>query len=229
MNKKVLVLIIIGIILAVIGFIFGGLTIYRFCVIQNIYGKINENVLKENYYLKTTVVSKNNNSTTESYYRNGVGKLIAENGIYTWADGEYAYLVDEENKDVYVLNIENENLGLVSADMFASIVPGFNRNIFERLIIAGNLKNTIKKSKENEKKCYIIKVSDENSVKTIWLNEKATPYKGEVQFNNGEVFKYEYEIKFNSVTLKDIELPQIDDYTVVDAETNEIIQDKNKE
>ena len=114
--------------------------------------------------------------------------------------------------------------------MFAVLVPGYNKSFFERLIIAGNIKNTLKQTKDDGKKCYIIKVNDNNVTRTIWLNEKATPYKGEVVFNNGKIFKYEYNIKFNQVTLKSIELPRIDDYKVVNAETNEIIQEqKNNE
>ena len=230
MNKKVFILMSVGIVFAIIGIIFGSITIYRFCLLQSLYGRIHENVLKGNYYLKTTVISDDSNSSTEAYYRDGVGKLVAENGVYTWADGEYAYLIDEENKEAYILNIENENLGLVSYDMFAVLVPGYNKSFFERLIIAGNIKNTLKQTKDDGKKCYIIKVNDNNVTRTIWLNEKATPYKGEVVFNNGKIFKYEYNIKFNQVTLKSIELPRIDDYKVVNAETNEIIQDpKNNE
>ena len=36
---------------------------------------------------------------------------------------------------------------------------------------------------------------------------------------------YNYEIKFNETRLKDIELPKIDEYTVVNTETNEIIME----
>ena len=199
MNKKVFILMSVGIVFAIIGIIFGSITIYRFCLLQSLYGRIHENVLKGNYYLKTTVISDDSNSSTEAYYRDGVGKLVAENGVYTWADGEYAYLIDEENKEAYILNIENENLGLVSYDMFAVLVPGYNKSFFERLIIAGNIKNTLKQTKDDGKKCYIIKVNDNNVTRTIWLNEKATPYKGEVVFNNGKIFKYEYNSLIKSV------------------------------
>ena len=226
MSKKTLFLTILLLIIALVGLIFGVLTFYRFYVIQNLYGKIHENVKKDNYYMKTIIkTADDSTSTTEAYYREGVGKLVAENGVYTWVDGEYAYMVDEENKQVYVLNIENENLGLVSYDMFANIVPGYNKNIFNRLFIAGNLKNTIEMPSSSNSNSYIIKTSDKTATKTIWLNEKGTPYKGEVLFKNGEKVTYEYDIKFNNVTLKNIELPRIDSYKIIDADTKETVLD----
>ncbi len=226
MDKKTLFLIIFIFIVVIIGLIFGIITFYRFFLIQNINGKLYENIEKDNYYLKTEVKSYDGNvSVTEAYYRDGVGKLVAENGVYTWADGEYAYMIDEANKKAYVLDIKNENLGLVSYNMFATVIPSFNKSFFERLFIAGNLKNTIKKTKENGSVYYIIKVSDENVTREIWLNEKATPIKGQLLFEDGKIINYEYNIKFNEVKLKDIELPRVDDYTVIDTETNEVVLD----
>ena len=114
MNKKFLFLLFFIFLIIIIGMIFGIITIYRFSILQDISRKINDNIKKDNYHMTTTVTSDDGTTnTTEAFYRNNVGKLVASNGIYTWADGEYAYMVDEEKKTVYLLNINNENIGLV--------------------------------------------------------------------------------------------------------------------
>ena len=227
MNKKFLVLLFLVLILIIVGLVFGIIAIYRFSIIQDISRKINDNIEKDNYHMITTITSEDGTTnTTEAFYRNNVGKLIAGNGIYTWADGEYAYMVDEENKQVYILNINNENLGLVSYSMFASVVPGYNKTVFDKFMLACNLNNMIKKVKEDDKDCFIIKISNENYIKTVWIDMiNAVPFKAEIEFNNGSKIKYEYSIKFNETRLKDIELPSIDEYTLIDAENNEIIKD----
>lgn len=229
MNKKFLFLLFFIFLIIIIGMIFGIITIYRFSILQDISRKINDNIKKDNYHMTTTVTSDDGTTnTTEAFYRNNVGKLVASNGIYTWADGEYAYMVDEENKTVYLLNINNENIGLVSYSMFASVVPGYNNTIIERLFLAGNLNNKIKKSKLNDKDCFMIKIIDEKYNKTVWIDMvNAIPIKAEIEFDNGSKISYDYIIKFNETRLKDIELPSIDDYTLIDAENEEIIKDSS--
>ena len=229
MNKKFLFLLFFIFLIIIIGMIFGIITIYRFSILQDISRKINDNIKKDNYHMTTTVTSDDGTTnTTEAFYRNNVGKLVASNGIYTWADGEYAYMVDEEKKTVYLLNINNENIGLVSYSMFASVVPGYNNTIIERLFLAGNLNNKIKKSKLNDKDCFMIKTIDEKYNKTVWIDMvNAIPIKAEIEFDNGSKISYDYIIKFNETRLKDIELPSIDDYTLIDAENEEIIKDSS--
>ncbi len=229
MNKKFLFLLFFIFLIIIIGMIFGIITIYRFSILQDISRKINDNIKKDNYHMTTTVTSDDGTTnTTEAFYRNNVGKLVASNGIYTWADGEYAYMVDEEKKTVYLLNINNENIGLVSYSMFASVVPGYNNTIIERLFLAGNLNNKIKKSKLNDKDCFMIKIIDEKYNKTVWIDMvNAIPIKAEIEFDNGSKISYDYIIKFNETRLKDIELPSIDDYTLIDAENEEIIKDSS--
>ncbi len=230
MNKKFLFLLFLIFIIIIIGLVFGTITIYRFSVLQDISRKINDNLKKDNYHMKTTITSNDGTvSTTEAFYREDVGKLIADNGIYTWADGKYAYMVDEEKKEVYILNINNENIGLVSYDMFATIVPGYKDTMCDKIFLAGNLRNKLKKSNVNDKDCFMIKTFNEKYSKTVWIDmAKAVPVKAELEFENGIKMNYEYEIDFNETRLKDIELPKIDEYTVINAETNEIIQDSLK-
>ena len=132
MNKKLIIFIFLIFIFIIIGLVFGFLTIYRFSIVQ------------DNYHMITTVTSADGiTTTTEVFYRDDVGKIIAENGVYTWADGEYAYMIDEDKKEVYVLNINTENIGLVSYDMFATIIPGYKKSFINNLLLSGDLKNKI--------------------------------------------------------------------------------------
>lgn len=227
MSKKIKFLICLIIILVVIGLTFGISTLYRFYKIQKIFSKIDENIAKDNYYLKTTVSTNNKNSVTETYYKEGIGKLVAENGIYTWVDGKDAYLVDEENKKIYTLNIE-ESLGLVSSDMFTSMIPGYRESAFKRFLIAGNIKNKIKSTKLDNQDCTMIVTSDEKSKKTVWIDKnRMNIVKAKVELTNGETFDYSYELKFNTTKLKDVELPDITEYSIINGENGEIVLDKS--
>lgn len=227
MNKKFVFFVLFIFLIIVIGLIFGISTIYRFSIVQDISRKIEDNLKKDNYHMLTSVTDFDGNTTkTEAFYRDDVGKLIASNGVYTWADGEFAYMIDEEKKEAFILNIKNENIGLVSYDMFATVIPGYKSTIWNKLLIAGNYKNTIKKTKLENRDCFIIKIVEDNYSKTVWIDTiNATPIKAEIEFNNGTKMSYNYEIKFNETRLKDIELPKIDEYTVVNTETNEIIME----
>ena len=227
MNKKFLIFVFFLFFVFIISLIFGIFIMYRFSIVQDVSRKINENLKKDNYHMKTTITESDGSVTnTEVFYRNDVGKLIASNGIYTWTDGKYAYMIDEEKKEAYILNIENENIGLVSYDMYATVIPGYKESIGDKILIAGNLKNTIKKSEIDNKECFIIKIVSDNYSKTVWVDTiKATPIKAEIEFNNGNKINYSYEIIFNETRLKDIELPKINEYTVINTETNDVIMD----
>ena len=230
MNKKFIILVIFIFCFLIAFLIFGLIAIYRFSLIQDISRKTNNNLKKDNYHMFITVTDINGNTTNnEVFYRDDVGKLIASNGIYTWADGKYAYMIDEEKKEVYILNINKENIGLASYDMFATIIPGYKSSLWQKVLISGNLNNTIKKSELDNKDCFIIKINDENFTKTVWIDMiYATPIKAEIEFNNGTKISYVYSIKFNETRLKDIELPNINDYTVVDTDTNQTILDNSE-
>ena len=225
MNKKLLFLIIL-ILLLVIALVVCGITIFvRFFTIESLYKKAFENVKKDNYYLKTIIKENDTVSTTEAYYRNDVGKLVAENKVYTWTDGEYAYMIDEESKTAYVLNVSNENAGLVSYDMFASVIPGYNRTHFERLKIAADLKTKIEKTYIEGKKYYILSVVDNGIRRTTWVDEEGKPFKAEIVIEGGNKIEYEYELKFHETKLKDLELPKMNDYKVIDTESKEVVKE----
>ena len=231
MSKKLKFLVIIISLAIIIGLIFGIMAIYRFCVIQSIFKRIDENIEIGNYSLKTTLTNKDGEKTvTQAYYKDGIGKNIASNGIYTWVDERDAYMVDEENNTIYVLDIEGENsISLVSDKMFASLVPGYNKSFFERILMACNLKVKIKPVKLNDQKCYMIEDNEQKAKKTVWVTkDRKNPIKAKIEFENGEAFEYDYELKFLATKLRDVELPDTKNYTLINYETGEVILDEKE-
>ena len=142
--------------------------------------------------------------------------MVAKNNLYTWVDGEKAYMVDEENKTMYTLDLE-KSLGLVSNEMFASLIPGYSRNIFERFIMAGSVQNKIKSEKVDDKKCYKIQIREDDNVKTYWIEKNSKkPIKASITFSNGDNYQYDYELQFGVTKIKDVELPDISQYTIIE-------------
>ncbi len=216
MSKKKKIGIIALIIILIIGLIYGIRAIKNFIIIQNIFSEVQKNVEKDNYYLRNTVTHQGESSLSKIFYKDGIGKMIAENGVYTWVDGEKAYMVDEENKTIYTLDLQ-KSLGLVSNEMFASLIPGYSKNAFERFVMAGNVQNKIKSEKIDDKKCYKIIIKEENNVKTYWIEKNSKkPIRATIQFSNGDVYQYDYELQFGVTKVKDIELPDITEYNVID-------------
>ncbi len=229
MSKKLKIGLIFLLILIIIAFILGVIAIYRFTLIQSIFKKVDENIAINNYYLKTTVTDGNNDSETEAFYKDGVGKCVTSNGLYSWVDGKNAYLVDETNKKIYTLDINDENsITLVSNDMFSSVIPGYNKNIFQRFLLACDLKTKIKSVKLDGQACYMIITNENNIVKTVWIDkENKNPIKAELGNKNESLLKYNYELKFNSTNLEDIKLPNVRNYTILDYKSGEIILDNS--
>lgn len=137
-------------------------------------------------------------------------------------------MVDEQNKKIYVLDINGENtISLVSDSMFASLVPGYNKNFFEKVLMACNLKIKIKSVNLDGQKCYMIQNNEQKAIKTIWISkDRKNPVKSKVEFTNGETLEYNYELKFLAAKLKDVELPDISGYTLINYQTGETIVDK---
>jgi hypothetical protein len=136
MSKKIKFLIILILIIALIGILSGVRAIKNVIVLNNAISKLEENLEKDNYYLKTIVKADGKTSKTETFYREGVGKSVTNDGVYTWVDGERAYMVDEQNKKVYNIEISKENSPmLVSNNMYISLIPGHSKSFFERLIL----------------------------------------------------------------------------------------------
>lgn len=218
MSKKKKVLIILISIIVIIGLITGIRTIYGFTVLQKIFSKVEENIQKDNYYLKTICKYDGEETVTEAYYRDGIGRLVAENDIYTWTNGEVAYMVNNETMTLDPLEMENA-ITLVSSDMFAYLIPGYTDNTFGRILLAGSMRNSIKTETVGEDKCYAIKIEQENSTKTVWINQKTmNPIKAELEFENGSKYEYTYQLAFTATKLTSIEL-DTSKYTITRRDT----------
>lgn len=227
--KKVLKVLLI--IILIIGFIFGIATIVKFLKLNGIYKKIDKYIKYDSFYLETSL-STNTSETatkTEAYYRNGTSKLIASNGIYSWTDGERAYLVDEANTTIYTLEIEN-NFALVSYNMFASAIPGYNNSFIDKLLLAGDTNTTIKTEKIDDTDYYCIKTKENTATKKVWIEKDTSKIKkATIEFSNGDIFNYEYELSFNSVRSSDVSLPDITGYTLINGETGNVLAEKFNE
>lgn len=221
MGKKFKFIIAIFVLISIIGLICGIRAIKNFYVVEKIYNSIQGNVERDNYYLRTEIKHNEENSVTKIYYKDGIGKMVAENGIYTWTNGKDAYLVDEENKTLHILKLE-ESLGLVSNEMFASFIPGYGKNVFERFIMAASLQNKVKSDKIDNKKCYKIQIREENYIKTYWIEKNSNkPIKAKIEFSDGNIYEYNYQLQFNVTKIKDIELPDITEYTKIEVQSND--------
>lgn len=230
MSKKLKFLIILITIIALIGLFCGIRAIRNIIILNKTISKLEENIEKNNYYLKTTMKSGEETTITEVYYNDGVGKNVSGSGVYTWVDGENAYMINENNKEAYKLEISKENSPLlVSNEMFMSLIPGNSKDIFSRLWIAGNFENSIKSEKVKDEKCYKISVKEGQALKSVWVTKsRGYPVKAEIQFSNGDVFEYEYDLKFYITKLKDIELPDLTEYKIYDYKTQKEIVEDNK-
>lgn len=221
MGKKFKFIIAIFVLISIIGLICGIRAIKNFYVVEKIYNSIQGNVERDNYYLRTEIKHNEENSVTKIYYKDGIGKMVAENGIYTWTNGKDAYLVDEENETLHILKLE-ESFGLVSNEMFASFIPGYGKNVFERFIMAASLQNKVKSDKIDNKKCYKIQIREENYIKTYWIEKNSNkPIKAKIEFSDGNIYEYNYQLQFNVTKIKDIELPDITEYTKIEIQSND--------
>lgn len=227
MSKKMKFLIIFIVILVIIGLIFGISTIVRFVKLQSIWSRLEENIEKNNFYLETTIINNGSSKKTQTFYKDGIGKFVSQDGTYIWFDGEKAYSIDEENKKAVLLDTSNV-IGVISKDSFASLYPGYTNNLFERLIFAGNLSNKMKKHHYNGEKCIVIEIHEENYTKTFWIKETFKELiQAKIEFTNGDVYEYKYDMKFHTTKLKDIELPDFSEYTMI-KENNTITENYNE-
>ena len=218
MNKKLLVGIVLILIMAFIGLVFGTITTIRYVRFNKIYKVLEEYVSEESYSLITEVKYKDASTVTEMHYLNGTGKTVAANGVYTWNDGKKAYMLDEENKIIKALKAE-EMVGLALSDTFAQMVPGYSKSFIDKLFFAADLSNKISTEKINDIKYYIIEVSDENSTKRIWISSKlGYLVKAEVEFPNKDIFYYDYTMSIGNTHKADVTLPDITEYKLVSGD-----------
>lgn len=224
MSKKIKALTGLIVIIILIGLIFGIATIIRFCKLQNILNTVKENVEKNNFYLKTTIVNNGKTQITETYYKNNVGKFISEDGTYIWFDGTNAYSIDEKNKIAIILN-SDEIIGVINNESFASLYPGYTAGFLKRIMIAGDFSNKFKTDYHNGKKCTIITIKENDYTKTFWITkDMKNLVKAELNFSNGDKYEYKYDLMFHLTQMRDIKLPDISEYKVIDSSTGEKIE-----
>ena len=224
MSKKTKVLIGLLITILLIGLVFGITTIVRFCKLQSILSVVKENVDKNNFYMKTTIINKGISQITETYYKEGVGKFVSDDGTYIWFDGTNAYSIDEENKIAVILN-SNEIIGVINNESFASLYPGYTDGFLKRLMIAGDFSNKFKTEYHNGKKCTVITIKEDEYTKTFWITKDLKSLvKAEMNFSNGDSFEYKYDLMFHSTQIRDIKLPDITEYKVIDGSTGKNVE-----
>ena len=227
MSKKRIVFVLIIILILLFFLTVGIISISRFVKLNKILDKAQTNIEKDNYYLKSICQSGDAKTETTAYYRNGIGRYVAENGIYTWTDGKDAYMIDEEDKTLYVLSIEKSPEMLVSNDMFAYLIPGYSETFWEKMKMVGNLWNKFSNDTIDGEKCYKILIHGDKFIKTTWISQKSlNPVKSAIQFQNGDILEYIYDLKFTATKITSIELPDINEYKVIDYETKEVIVDE---
>lgn len=210
-DKIIKIMVPLIIIILILCFVWGILAIYKMFVFNKIFKNMKEKVSLNNYYMKMT--SKDDKeSNMEIFYKNGVGKLITSNGTYTWTNNEESYLIDEENKTYYKLT--TDDLGLISNEAVASMLPGYSKDIIGRMILAGKLTTSVKTEKIVGLKYYKIKINDGKQEKIVWVN-KNTLLPSEVSVKIGEEeITYNYEIKFEGVKNEQVSKPNLEEYTL---------------
>ncbi len=227
MSKLKKIFIVLLVIILTYFLVIGITSMIRMSVLNKILKKANNNIEKDNYSLKTTCVNGEYKSETTAYYRDGIGRYVAENGIYTWTDGQKAYMVDEENKTLYVLTISKSSEMLISNDMFAYLIPGYNLSFIDKLKLCGNMFNKFSTEKIGDEDYYKITVNEEKYVKTTWISKKSlSPSKAIMEFPSGDPLEYTYDLRFTATKLSSIDLPNLDTYKIIDYETGEVIVEK---
>ena len=210
-------------------FIIGVKTFYKYYRLQKILNKVEYNISHNNYYIKTTTTNNEEEQVTETFFKDGIGKFVTDNGVYTWLKDKEAYMVNENEKTIYQMNAEKSNI-LIKNDTIGYLYPCYSESDFERFMFAGNLRNTIKKVKIDDEEYIYIRTEDETCVRSYWIIEKWSELAmAKMEFPNGDVYDYKYDIKFTATTLKQTELPNLDNYTLKDSEGNEVEEFKKGE
>jgi hypothetical protein len=226
MGKKYTTLVIIIIVSIVAFAALGIMTIYRLSILQKVIAKNRSNAEINNYRLisKLTIGDQKEASSLTAYYKDGVGKIVVSNGLYTWSNGDRAYLIDDTNRIAYVQQIENAT-NLASYDYFMSSIPGYN-SFWSRVKMAFYWKNKVKKVDYEGQSCYLISKVEDKVEKTVWVNQNTGKViRATIDFNGELTYTYEFDIQFNVTSTADVALPRMSDYaTKTQNDLNEILQ-----
>ncbi len=234
MSKKKFWMIVKMIIVALVALYI--ITVFRkIFILKKIYNETDMNISKDNYSMTITMINEDGSEgkKTQSYYRDGRGKQIASNGVYTWTNQKYYFMIDENKKEISELNTEEytDSVGIITNATFATFIPGYFKTFGERVKMVLNPSTRIKTEQVDNEKCYKITVKESSdgykNTKKFWISKRDYTIKqSEIAIiskkdGSSSNLKYKYSITFLGVTVKDTDFITVTDYTMVNRETGE--------
>ena len=206
-------------------FAMGVIGINRLVIFNKIYSGTDKNITFDNYTMKIDITMNDNSyASLESFYRMGKGKQVTSNGIYTWTNGEKAYMIDDESKEVRIMDMSENNeelTSVVTQTSYTAYIPGYNQSLFGKFklaLIAQIEDETL------EEDCYKISYTDkENATRTYWISKNDMKIK-KCEFKVGDdVILYNFDLKFFTAKITDVELGNIAEYKIVDGKTGQTV------
>ncbi len=216
--------IIIGIIITLLVVLYGGYSIYKYTLLNNIYSKVAQYMDVENYYFKKDLYSNNELKTsTEVWYKNGLYKIIdtsyfesMETYSIKYFDliNKYRYTVNEEEKTYeqeYLANTTKYENGAYMYSLFPLSITDKGKEEFDKLSKKINL---VFSKIEDDKLLLII-----NNEELFFDKENYFPIIDNINVNingNNDVLNsnIRYNVIFNTTQDEDVKIP--DYYTKVD-------------
>ncbi|MCR5187247.1 MAG: hypothetical protein K6D97_09115 [Clostridia bacterium] len=126
--KRIILLVLILYILSVV---------HKYFTFNKIHDETVKNISKDNYSMVIETKINDTIMKTTSFYRNGRGKSIASNGVFKWTNQKYFFVVDEKNKTISDVDMNdiNEATGVATKTTFANFIPGFYKSPSELIKI----------------------------------------------------------------------------------------------
>lgn len=207
--------IIIGIIIALLVIVYGGYSIYKYTLLNNIYSKVAQYMNVENYYFRKDSYSNNElRTTTEIWYKNGLYKIIDTSyfeSIETYSTkyfdviNAYRYTINEEEKTyklAYLTNKTKYENGAYMYNLLPSSIIDKGKEEFSNLSKKINL---VYSKIEGDQLC--LRINDE----VIYFDkENYFPSIDNVKKDgNNEILNtnIQYNIKLNTVQDEDVKIP----------------------
>lgn len=232
MDRKFNFLVATIIVLIVILLLYGILAVYKIVVFQGIYKTLDANVEIDNYSLMTDIITPTGKQHQEYYYKKGIAKNITSNGVYIWSDGETSYMVDEGKKKTYIMPKDSPEILTLFGDnrnkVFANLVPGYQENLFNRIMFAIDVRVHIRHEEIDGNKVFrITDARNPKMEKTLWIDVTTKkPIKGEAVMRTSEkkeTVNYNYTLRFLATVESNIALPNMKDNQLIDYKTGEVI------
>ena len=206
--------IIIGIIIALLAVLYGGYSIYKYTLLNNIYSKVAQYMNVENYYFrKDSYYNDKMKATTEVWYKNGLYKVIEiayfdnmENYSIRFFDinNKYRYTINENEKTYeqsYLANTTPYENGAYIYSLFPTAIIGNAKEGFSKLAREINL--IFSKIEDNQ---LLLTINDE---KIYFNKENYFPVIDNIKSNNKDIpdADMQYYIELNIVKDEDVVMP----------------------